>query len=139
MISLIELANLSSILALKAEYLQRLVAPMDGMWDIGFTNPAPHWEIRMDGEQAGYYAANDEGTLLQFHVRSSFEKHGQALFSHVIAQGSMKQAVVSTIDPFFLSLCLDVQKKVTVHTIQYEVHTEVLPDHPDAAGLDFAW
>ena len=45
--------NLSSILDLKAQYLQRLTAPMDGMWKEGFIDPSPHWEIRMDGEQAG--------------------------------------------------------------------------------------
>ncbi len=137
MISLHKCSDLSSILDLKAQYLQSLVAPMDGMWEVGFTNPSPHWEIRMDGEQAGYYAANDEGTLLQFYVRPAFEKHGRPLFDHVIAQDTLTQAVVSTIDPSYLSFCLDVQKKVTVHTYLYEIHTEVRPDHPQAEGLDF--
>jgi len=137
MISLHKCSDLSSILDLKAQYLQSLVAPMDGMWEVGFTNPSPHWEIRMDGELAGYYAANDEGTLLQFYVRPAFEKHGRTLFDHVIAQDTLTEAVVSTIDPSYLSFCLDVQKKVTVHTYLYEIHTEVRPDHPKAEGLDF--
>ena len=92
MISLHKCSDLSSIVDLKAHYLQSLVAPMDGMWDTGFTNPSPHWEIRMDGELAGYYAANDEGTLLQFCVRPAFEKHGRTLFNHVIAQDTLTEA-----------------------------------------------
>jgi len=137
MISLHKLSDLSSILDLKAQYLQSLVAPMDGMWEVGFTNPSPHWEIRMDGEQAGYYAANDEGALLQFYVRPDFEKHGRTLFDHVIAQDSLTKAVVSSIDPSYLSFCLDVQKSLSVHTYLYEVHTDVRPSHPKAEGLDF--
>ncbi len=137
MISLHKCSDLSSILDLKAQYLQSLVAPMDGMWEVGFINPSPHWEIRMDGERAGYYAANNEGSLLQFYVRPAFEKHGRALFDHVIAQDTLTRAVVSTIDPAYHSFCLDVQKKTTVHTYLYEIHTEVLPDHPKAEGLDF--
>lgn len=77
---------------------------MDGMWDAGFTDPAPHWEIRLDGDRAGYYAANDEGTILQFFVLPDFEPHGRALFDHVIAQDALTQAVVSTIDPTFFVL-----------------------------------
>jgi GNAT superfamily N-acetyltransferase len=137
MISLHRRSDLSSILDLKAQYLKSLVAPMDGMWEVGFTNPAPHWEIRWNGEQAGYYAANGEGALLQFYVLPAFEKHGRALFDHVIAQDSLTQAVVSTIDPAFLSFCLDVQTKATVHTYLYEIHSEVSPVHPKAEGLTF--
>ena len=91
----------------------------------------------MDGLQAGYYAANDKGTLLQFYVRPAFEKHGRALFDHVVAQDTLSEAMVSTIDPICLSFCLDVQKKVTVHTYLYEIQTETPPEHPDAEGLEF--
>ncbi|HMB93622.1 MAG TPA: GNAT family N-acetyltransferase [Rhodothermales bacterium] len=136
MISLHKCSDLSSILDLKAQYLQSLLAPMDGMWE-SIINSSPHWEIRMDREQAGYYAANDEGTLLQFYVRSAFQEYGRTLFDHVIAQGTLTRAIVSTIDPSFLSLCLDVQKKLTVQTYLYEIHTEVCPSHPEADGLDF--
>jgi GNAT superfamily N-acetyltransferase len=134
MISVHSLPDLSSIADLKADYLQKLIAPMDGMWDTGFTNPAPHWEIRVDGAQAGYYAENDEGTLLQFFVCPEFERLGQDLFNHVIARESVLEAVVSTIDPFFLSLCLDVHTTLKVHTCLYEVHKDVSPTHPEALG-----
>jgi len=137
MISLHSCSDLSVILDLKAQYLQSLVAPMDGMWEVGFINPSPHWEIRWNAAQAGYYAANDEGSLLQFYVRPAFEKHGRALFDHVIAQDTLTRAVVSTIDPSYLSFCLDVQKKVTVHTYLYEMHTPVRPGRPEIEGLGF--
>jgi RimJ/RimL family protein N-acetyltransferase len=129
--------DLSSIQNLKSEYLSSLVGPMDGMWDVGFTDPAPHWEIRMDGALAGYYAATEEGTLLQFHVTPAFEKHRRTLLDHVVAPGHLSEAVVSTIDPAHLSCCLELQKSLAVHTYLYEIDTEVPPAHPEEALLNF--
>ncbi|MFT5145217.1 MAG: putative GNAT family acetyltransferase [Rhodothermales bacterium] len=137
MISLHPCPDLSSIQDLKAEYLSSLVGPMDGMWDAGFTDPAPHSEIRVEGALAGYYAATDEGTLLQLHVTPAFEKHRRSLLDHVIAQGTITEAVVSTIDPPHLSCCLDRQKSVTVHTYLYEIDAEVPPTHAEEDGLTF--
>ncbi len=134
MISLHRLSDSSSIAQLKVQYLQSLVAPMDGMWEMGFIDPAPHWEIRVDGEQTGYYAANDKGTLLQFFVGSGFELHGRALFDRVIAEESLTQATVATLDPTYLSFCLDVQKEVTVHTYLYELCAGLPPSHAQTEG-----
>lgn len=127
MISLHECSDLSSILDLKADYLRSLIAPMDNMWEVGFTNVSPHWGIRSGGVRAGYYAGNDQGELLQFYVTPAFESEARALFDHVISQDSLTQAVVSTIDPSYLSLCLDVQDKVTAHTYLYEIASEAEP------------
>jgi GNAT superfamily N-acetyltransferase len=137
MITLHECTDLRSLRDLKAQYLESLVAPMDGMWEVGFVDSSPHFEIRMDGESAGYYAANDEGALLQFYVRPEHEAHSRVLFDHVVAQGSVTQAVASTIDPLYLSLCLDAHKSATVHTLLYELRAPVRPTHPQAEGLDF--
>ena len=120
---------------LKAQYLHGLLAPLDGMWDVGFIGPSPHLEIRWDGERAGYYVANEEGALLQFYVSPAFRTHARAFFDHIAGQESLTKAVASTIDPPFLSLCLDVQKAVAVHTLLYERHTAITPAHPEAEGL----
>ena len=136
MISLHTCPDAAHVAELKAQYLKDLLAPLDGMWSDGFIDPAPHREMRIEGERAGYYAANEEGTLLQFYVRSEFMDREQALFDHVAGQESLTKAVVSTIDPSFLSLCLDVQRGITVHTLLYELHTTVRPSHPEFDGLD---
>jgi GNAT superfamily N-acetyltransferase len=135
MISTHPCSDLSAIRDLKAEYLQSLIAPMDGMWDSGFVNASPHWEMRVNGERVGYYVANAEGTLLQFHVQPALEEHRQTLFDHVIAQESVQQAEASTVDPSFLSLCLDVHTKAVVHTYLYEVRADACPDPQKIAGV----
>lgn len=137
MISFHLLPDLSSIRDQKADYLRGLIAPMDGMWEVGFTDPAPHWELHVDDQSAGYYAANGEGTLLQFYVRPAFERHMRLLFDEVIAQDSIQNAVVSTIDTALLALCLDVQKGVTVHTLLYEPGAEAELSFSDGDGVIF--
>lgn len=129
--------DLSALSDMKAAYLKSLVAPMDGMWDAGFTNTAPHWEIRLNDKLAGYYAANDKGQLLQFYVQPAFARHIRKILDHVLAQDVIQEIVVSTIDPTLLSLCLDVHKSIKVHTYLYELATEVAPEHEDADDLDF--
>ncbi len=136
MISFHQCTDLFSIGDLKGEYLRSLSAPVDDMWE-SRADSSPHWEMRLGGEPAGYYAANDEGSLLQFHVSPAFENHRRALFDHVIAQDGVTQAMVSTIDPSYLSLCLDAQKEVTVHTYMYEIDPEARPLHPRSEDLTF--
>lgn len=105
---------------LKKAYLSELTAPMDGMWDVGFTNSAPHWAIRSDDRLAGYFVINDANLLLQFYVSPNFVGEAKAIFDKVLKLEGVVGAIVSTIDPHCISLCLDVQKKLVVHTFLYE-------------------
>lgn len=137
MISLHPVRDPSSIRGLKSAYLDSLIAPMDGMWEAGFANASPHFELCRDGERAGYCAVKDDGALLQFFVSAGHASHARALFDHVIAQDAVKRAVVATVDPLFLALCLDVHHKLTVHSYLYEPGVAVEARHPETPGLDF--
>ena len=129
-------ADPSEVAGMRDAHLRSLIAPMDGMWE-SFANAATHTRINADGEQAGYYVLNDEGILLQLYIDPAFQRYSRVLFDRVIAQASVRQAMAGTIDPAFLSLCLDVHKSVTVHTLLYEhdgeVHAETVRDN----GLTF--
>lgn len=135
MISIIQLPDNSSISGMKADYLRGLTAPMDGMWDTGFTNPAPHWELRIDGQAIGYVAVSDEGVLLQFYVEPGFIQQAGSLLDHAISELNVSTAMVSTIDPAFLSLCFDRNFKMTVNTYLYEIYEMVAPKHPEADSV----
>ncbi len=122
MIEVKELASPDEVKDLKQAYLSSLPAPLDGMWESGFIAAAPHWEIRFRGERAGYYCVSEEGQLLQLHVIDALANHARELFSHVSAAPEIKSAIVSTAEPVYLSLCLDLQKRVGVHTYLYHDH-----------------
>ena len=130
-------SDISTIQNLKDQYLQSLVAPMDGMWDTGIINQAPHWEIYVEGEQAGYFAANKEDTLLQFYLKPAYTKKDSALFAETISKNGLRKAIVSTNDPAYLSLCLDLQQELSVHTFLYERFTMIAPDQSNSNSLTF--
>lgn len=110
--------------------MNSLTAPLDGMWETGFINTARHWLIEWDGQLSGYYVVNDEGVLLQFFVLPSYGPFSQHIFEKAIQQSTITSAIVHTNDSAFLSLCLDFQVHVSVHTYLYELQREVVPTHP---------
>jgi len=135
-ITLLDCADASDVAQLRSEYLAGLTAPMDGMWE-SFANAAAHTEMLVDGQKAGYYVLNDDNALLQFYVTPNFRQFDRALFDHVIAHNSVSQAIVATIDPHFLSLCLDVHKTVSVHTLLYELRAEGRAGGAETDGVTF--
>lgn len=137
MITLHACASLSSIVSLKSQYIQRLTAPLDGMWEVGIIGTAPHWEIQSQDQTIGYCAIDEHGMLLQFFLLPGFEKEGQKIFNSVLTQRSVAGAFASTIDPFFLSLCLDLHSDISVHTIIYELERARVPAHPGAKKAIF--
>jgi GNAT superfamily N-acetyltransferase len=136
MITLQRLSDSSGIADSKTAYLMSLTSPMDGMWDTGFTNPSPHYELLEDEAPAGYVAISDENVLLQFYVRPKFLDRAGALLDHVIRDRSIETGVVSTTDSLFLSLCLDRSAALTVSTLLYEMQSPACPDHPESTGTE---
>jgi RimJ/RimL family protein N-acetyltransferase len=121
MIEIREATSADDLADLRRGYLASLVAPQDGMWE-SLAAMGRQLEIRTAGERAGYFSINGEGRLLQFHVAAPFESAAVKLFAAVVARDEVKGAMVSTADPLFLGLCLDVQQELRVHTYLYRDH-----------------
>ncbi|NKB88752.1 MAG: GNAT family N-acetyltransferase [Acidobacteria bacterium] len=138
MVSMHRCSDLSELDDLKTAYLQSLVAPMDGMWEAGFVPQAKHWKLKVRDQPAGFCAITDEGALLQFFLLPAFEADGAAVLQHIAAQDSVNKAVVSTIDPFFLSLCLDAHKQVSTHTYMYELGPDTETGNTLRTGAEFS-
>jgi predicted acetyltransferase len=104
---------------------------LDGYWQAAIIDPAPHWAMVVDGRSLGYFAADDQKRLLQFYA---YEQAAE-LFAAVIETEWVETGVAATNDPAFLSLCLDVQKQVSVNTYLYHDVLQVdptLPAYPSA-------
>ena len=136
MIEIVEATSADDLADLRRDYLASLAAPFDGMWD-AFVAMSRRLEIRSSGERAGYFALNGAGQLLQFHVAAPFESAAAKLFAAVVARDEVKGAMVSTADPLFLGLCLDVQKALRVHTFLYQDHHRVEAALEGGAGASF--
>ena len=128
----IETTSADAIAELRQAYLDSLLAPFDGMWE-AFAGMGRQLEIRSSGQRAGYCSLDDEGQLLQFHVSAPFEPTAATLFATLVARNDVKSAMVSTADPLFLGLCLDVQKQIKVHTYLYADHDHDAVIHEGSA------
>jgi RimJ/RimL family protein N-acetyltransferase len=136
MIEIVEATSADNLADLRRGYLASLVAPQDGMWE-SFAAMGRQLEIRSAGERAGYFSLNDEGQLLQFHVAAPFEIAAAKLFAATVARDDVNGAMVSTADPLFLSLSLDVHKALRVHTYLYRDHHRAEVALEDGAEASF--
>ena len=119
--------DLSEIAAWKQTYLDSLVGPLDGYWETAVIGLAPHYEMVKAGERVGYFAAKN-GRLLQFFVAEPYLPSASALFDEVLAVAALDFASVSTVEPMFLSLCLDRQTAVSNNTYLFQDHHPVQPE-----------
>ena len=112
----IQLEQSNVIQQLRDDYLQTLVAPMDGMWEEAVIAHASFWQIQ-DGEQPiGYFCLNSNNYLLRFHLVKNYQQWAQEIFRWVLSTQDIRYAITSTIEPLYFSLCLDVQTSVTLHS-----------------------
>jgi len=116
--------DLNGIAEWKQAYLDSLVGPMDAYWETAVIGLAPHYKMVVGGDRVGYYAAKD-GCLLQFFVTKPFLLRASAFFDELLAAAALDSASVSTVEPMFLSLCLDRQTAVSINTYLFQDHHPV--------------
>ncbi len=105
------------IAALRADYLAKLAAPFDGMWE-AFAGMATPWAFSVDGKLVGFAAVNGERQILQFFLRNEFD--ARDLFARLIGEQDVKGAVVPSCDTQALALALDHQKSLKTAAIMYD-------------------
>lgn len=150
MITFSEIPHIAAIQRLKQAYLQTLTAPLDGYWKEAIIDPAPHWQMHIDGQLAGYFAldsikklnelvGNDFNSLtanrlLQFYVAPRFAHRAADLFAAMVTRHSVKTAVIFTSDPA-LAHGMDWQTAVSIHSYLFADHHPIapaLPAYPNA-------
>lgn len=122
---------MAAIESMRDEYRRGLLGPTDGMWEGAIIGQATCWELRDGERQAGFFCLDAGNTLLRFHLTDAYRAQGRRLFGWVVAHHAIRQAIASTIEPLYFSLCLDSQVEVRVHSYLFRDHTRVAP--PPAA------
>lgn len=128
MITLKRVDTITAIAGLKKAHQRTLVAPMDGYWETAVIGFAPHYLLLAGGDVAGYCALSTANALLEFYV--SDPGRATALFAFVLAETGAPTAVAGTIDPGYLSLCLDHQQKVAINTYLFQTLPSLQPPAP---------
>lgn len=111
------------IALLKNNWLASLTAPQDDMWE-SFRNQAIHWTISHTGQVIGYACIDDNNQLLQFYVVPNYVAQEENIFKELIYQTGIKQGIVGTNNPSYLSVALNFAKKIHVHTCLFRDYYE---------------
>jgi len=125
MIQVKKLESIDHLTHLKTQYIQQTTAPLDGMWLCGFVPQASHYGLYAGDELVGFFCVNDEGYLLQFFLNQDYQSQSSLLFESIfdsddLTSGKVKGAFVSTVEPDYLSLCLDQFSKFEVNALMYQ-------------------
>ena len=110
---------------MRDDYLRALVAPMDGMWESAVIAHAAFWEIRVREQHAGYFCIGADNVLLRFHLEEVYLDRAQEIFRWIVSTFGAQHAIVSTIEPLYFALCLDVQSSLTPHSYLFRDHRRV--------------
>ncbi len=121
------LENSIPIQHLHYKYLYSLIAPIDGMWESIITNQAVFWEIRDQDQPVGYFYLDAGRTLLRFHLWENYLHRLQEIFQWVVSVNNIQYAIASTLEPAYLSLCLDLQRSLIVHSYLFRDYRRVEP------------
>lgn len=107
---------------MRDDYLRTLIAPMDGMWERAVISPATFREIQDQGQRLGHFCLGNDNELLRFYLVERYQARAQELFRWIISTCSIQQAIASTIEPLYFSLCLDLQSSVALHSYLFRDH-----------------
>jgi RimJ/RimL family protein N-acetyltransferase len=116
MITYIQLERPDVIQQLRDDYLRTLIAPLDGMWEGAVIAHATFWEIRDNEQYAGYFCIDSNDYLLRFYLLENYQAQAQEIFRLILSTYGIQHAIASTIEPLYFSLCLDMQKSMTLHS-----------------------
>ena len=107
----------------KQDYLDGLVAPLDGMWH-SFIEAGQHYKIKENETAVGYCVVNEAAKLLQLVCKN---ENPEELFKLLVEQLKLNGAVVATCEFETLSLCLDIHSSLRVNSWMYHLADVVAP------------
>jgi RimJ/RimL family protein N-acetyltransferase len=126
-----------AVAEMQQDYLATLTGPQDAYWQEGLIASADHMEIRVGDRPAGYFVQDADNQLMQFHLSSDFQRDAGEIFRQIIDERSIKTALAATIEPFYFSLCLDINVEAKVHTLLFSDHVKREPALESISGHVF--
>jgi RimJ/RimL family protein N-acetyltransferase len=98
---------------------------MDGMWESVVISAAAFWEIQDHGRYIGHFCLDSHNYLLRFHLLEEYQTQAQEIFRQITSTYEIQCALVSTIEPLYFSLCLDVQKSIAPQSYLFRDYRRV--------------
>jgi len=136
MMRFIQLDRSEVIQQVRSEYLETLLAPMDGMGEGRIMSQATFWAIHDQERYAGHFCLDSSKYLLRFHLTNAYQAQAQEIFQRILSTYELQHAITSTLEPLYFALCLDFQKHITPQSYLFRDH-EHLPFPTDLLTHSF--
>lgn len=108
-----------SIINLKDMYLQELLEPIDAFWEDSVVLNSVYYEITFNSELIGYFCIIDNKILVQFYISPEYNEYNKCIFKLIINKYKIESALVSTLEPVYMSLCLELNNNVEINSYIY--------------------
>lgn len=82
------------------------------------------FSIYVDDKHCGYFGIFNKTMLTQFFITKSLLKLSQKIFTDILKNYEIKNAIVPTCDELFLSLCMDNHTKVNLQAYFFQESSE---------------
>ena len=103
---------------LKDAWRKEFTAPQDGMWE-AFIDMAQDWVIRAEELVIGHACVDGENRLLQFYLFPEWMFAGAEILQEFVRQQGIREAIVGTNNPYFLSTAMLLNKSARSHTLLF--------------------
>ena len=123
----IEKVGQDAVSRMQQDYWSTLTGPQDAYWQEGLIAASDHLEIRIEGRRAGYFVLDSHNQMMQFHLTERFQRDASKVLKQALESHRVETALAATIEPFYFSLCLDLQHTAQVHTYLFSDHSKREP------------
>lgn len=128
-------ATPDTVAQMQRAYLSSLTGPQDAYWQEGLIAASDHYEIQLGGNTAGYFVLDSRNRMMQFHLK--VKRDAPTVFRQVLDAHQVESAFAATIEPFYFSLCLDLQQTAKVHTYLFSHDGNRESNGTGPGGYDF--
>ncbi len=108
---------------LHKKWLESLTSPQDGMWE-SFRDNANKFKIYNRKEVIGYACIGEE-QLLQFFLIPEYMRNGMGIFNQFIKEFNIKNGIVGSNNPIYLSFALYFASNIDIHTYLFRGNYEI--------------
>lgn len=109
--SMIVRSSWDEVKPMAEEFVKTLSAPTDSFWEEKLTK-ANVYQISDSNQPIGFFSIYEEETMTSFYLKPESLSEGQEIFQLAVKQEFVQRALVATCDELFLSLSLDLGKRV---------------------------
>lgn len=112
--------NQEMVSAFRVKLYQKMVAPIDGMWESLYIGGASTYLIQEETETIGYCCINSSNYLLQIYLCDGYDYQMSQAIALLIESELITHASLSSIEPISFNACLIYAQSVEVNTYCFQ-------------------